>query len=40
MEISDGYGSYKGKAFRIAHMGETTEADMQRLFAALEEYLG
>jgi aspartate aminotransferase-like enzyme len=39
MEISDGYGSYKGKAFRIAHMGETTSADLDRLFAAMSDYL-
>ncbi|RIK39174.1 MAG: aminotransferase [Chloroflexi bacterium] len=39
MEISDGYGAYKGKAFRIAHMGETTDADLDRLFAAVEKYL-
>ncbi len=38
MEISDGYGSYKGKAFRIAHMGEATEADLERLFAAIEAF--
>jgi aspartate aminotransferase-like enzyme len=39
MEISDGYGAYKGKAFRIAHMGETTEDDLERLFAGIEEFL-
>jgi aspartate aminotransferase-like enzyme len=39
MEISDGYGSYKGQAFRIAHMGETTDADLARLFGAMEEFL-
>jgi aspartate aminotransferase-like enzyme len=39
MEISDGYGDYKGKAFRIAHMGEVTDADLDRLFAALEQYI-
>lgn len=39
MEISDGYGSYKGKAFRIAHMGEINDADLDRLFAAIEEFL-
>jgi aspartate aminotransferase-like enzyme len=39
MEISDGYGPYKGKAFRIAHMGEVNEADLDRLFAAMEEFL-
>lgn len=39
MEISNGYGEYKGKAFRIAHMGEATQADMERLFGAMHEYL-
>ena len=39
MEISDGYGSYKGKAFRIAHMGETTDDDLARLLAAINEFL-
>ena len=38
MEISNGYGVYKDKAFRIAHMGETTDADMGRLFAAIEQF--
>ncbi len=39
MEISDGYGEYKGKSFRIAHMGEVTETDLDRLFAAIEGYM-
>jgi aspartate aminotransferase-like enzyme len=39
MEISNGYGIYKGKAFRLAHMGEVTEEDMQRLFVAMDEFL-
>jgi aspartate aminotransferase-like enzyme len=39
MEISNGYGIYKNKAFRIAHMGEANEEDMQRLFAAMDEFL-
>ena len=39
MEISDGYGIYKGKAFRLAHMGEVTETDMRRLFAAMDTFL-
>jgi predicted phosphoserine aminotransferase len=39
MEISDGYGKYKGKALRIAHMGEVTDADLDRLLAAIEEFL-
>ncbi len=39
MMISNGYGDLKGKTFRIAHMGETTEADMRALFAAIEAWL-
>ena len=39
MEISNGYGIYKDKAFRVAHMGETNEADLQRLFSIMDEYL-
>ncbi len=39
MEISNGYGIYKDKAFRIAHMGEVNAADLDRLFAAVERYL-
>jgi aspartate aminotransferase-like enzyme len=39
MEISNGYGDYKDKAFRIAHMGEVQTGDMDRLFAAMEAYL-
>ena len=39
MEISNGYGIYKDKAFRIAHMGEVTEVDLERLLAAIEEFL-
>jgi aspartate aminotransferase-like enzyme len=39
MEISNGYGIYKDKAFRIAHMGEATEQDMARLFQAMNNYL-
>ena len=39
MEISNGYGDYKDKAFRIAHMGEVQDTDMDRLFAAMETFL-
>lgn len=39
MTISDGYGPYKGRAFRIAHMGEVTAADMGRLLTTIDEYL-
>lgn len=38
MIISNGYGSLKGKAFRIAHMGDMQMADMEELFAVLDEY--
>lgn len=39
MEISNGYGDYKDKTFRIAHMGEVQDADLDRLFAAMEGFL-
>ncbi len=39
MHISDGYGSLKGKTFRIAHMADATEADMQALFDAIDAFL-
>jgi aspartate aminotransferase-like enzyme len=39
MQISNGYGIFKDKAFRIAHMGEVTDADMARLYDAMDEYL-
>jgi len=38
MIISNGYGQLKGVNFRIAHMGDTTLADMEELFAAMDEY--
>jgi aspartate aminotransferase-like enzyme len=39
MRIANGYGALRGKTFRIAHMGETTMKDIERLLAALDEYL-
>jgi aspartate aminotransferase-like enzyme len=39
MQISNGYGPYKGKAFRIAHMGEMQVGDLERLFKAIERYM-
>ena len=39
MQISNGYGDFKDKAFRIAHMGEVNDDDMTRLFSAIETYL-
>jgi aspartate aminotransferase-like enzyme len=39
MVISNGYGSLKDVSFRIAHMGDVTMDDMERLFANIEAYL-
>ncbi len=39
MIISNGYGDLKGKTFRIAHMGDATPADLDTLFAAMDEFL-
>lgn len=39
MIISNGYGSLKGKALRIAHMGDLQMEDMEALFAAIDDYL-
>jgi aspartate aminotransferase-like enzyme len=39
MVISNGYGNLKGKTFRIAHMGWITMNDINRLLAAMDEYL-
>ncbi len=37
--ISDGYGSLKGKCFRIAHMGDLTVADIEWLLAQIDDIL-
>ncbi len=37
--IGNGYGPLKNQTFRIAHMGELTPADMQRLFNVLDMFL-
>jgi len=39
MVISNGYGKLKGKAFRIAHMGDTQPEHLEALFAAIDEFL-
>lgn len=39
MRIANGYGALKGKTFRIAHMGETQLADIERLLAVFDQYL-
>ncbi len=38
MQIADGYGPYKGKAFRIGHMGEVWPSDLECLFGAIEAF--
>ena len=38
--ISDGYGPFKGKCFRIAHMGDLTMDDMHWLTAQIDDILG
>ena len=39
MSIADGYGRLKGKSLRIAHMGEIMPADLELLFARIDDYL-
>jgi len=38
-QISDGYGPFKGKTFRIGHMGDLTLADVQWLTGEIDEIL-
>ncbi|MBI4713403.1 MAG: alanine--glyoxylate aminotransferase family protein [Planctomycetes bacterium] len=37
--ISAGYGKLKDKSFRIAHMGETTVAELKELLSVMEEVI-
>jgi len=37
--IGNGYGDLKGKAFRLAHMGERRPEEIQELLAAMDEIL-
>jgi aspartate aminotransferase-like enzyme len=39
MRIAGGYGPLKGKTFRIAHMGETQLADVEKLIKVMDEFL-
>ena len=39
MRIAGGYGPIKDTTFRIAHMGEIQMADIEKLLAAMEEFL-
>jgi len=38
-QVSDGYGPFKGKTFRIGHMGDLTVADVQWLTAQIDDIL-
>ena len=37
--LSNGYGNLKGKAFRIAHMGDVTDSEIEAMLATLSTYL-
>lgn len=39
MRIANGYGPLKDITFRIAHMGETRPEDVEKLLAALDEFI-
>ena len=39
MRIANGYGLWKDKTFRIAHMGEIQMTDVEALLAAFEEFM-
>ena len=39
LEISNGYGDLKGRTFRIGHMGDHTEAELEQLLAAADEVI-
>ncbi|MCP4169061.1 MAG: alanine--glyoxylate aminotransferase family protein [Chloroflexi bacterium] len=39
MVLGNGYGKLKNRTFRIAHMGNLTPANMEELFAVLDDYL-
>jgi predicted phosphoserine aminotransferase len=39
MLISDGYGQLKGQTFRVAHMGDATEAELSILLDTISEFL-
>jgi len=40
MALDQGYGSLKGKTFRIAHMGDIQPSDVDALLKAIDEHLG
>ena len=40
LQISNGYGPLKGQTFRIGHMGDHTEEELEQLLGAMNEVLG
>jgi aspartate aminotransferase-like enzyme len=39
-EIANGYGDLKEKTFRIAHMGDMTNADLEELLRDIDQIVG
>lgn len=39
MQIDDGYGKLKGQTFRIAHMGDVTQEELEELLGHMSAYL-
>lgn len=39
LAISNGYGDLKGKTFRVAHMGDVTDAEMREVLDTISEFL-
>jgi len=37
--LSNGYGDLKGKAFRIAHMGERLPSEVEELLGVIDDVL-
>ena len=40
MMVADGYGHLRGKTFRIAHMGDVTPNEVEKLLVVMDEFLG
>ncbi len=39
MAISNGYGDLKGQTFRVAHMGDVTDAEIEALLEAMDQFM-
>jgi aspartate aminotransferase-like enzyme len=39
LRLANGYGDYKGKTFRVAHMGEIQMKDLDLLLRTLDDFL-